>query len=144
MLFIVVHQAYELWFKQILHELALVDAIFAEESLDDRDIGRAVAALERIERILKLLIGQLDVLETMTPLDFLEFRDLLFPSSGFQSLQFRLIETGLGLRRGDRIGFDARPFDASLSARDRAPLPAAQRPPRPPHPAPEPARHGKH
>src|SRR3546814_12694729 len=61
---IVVHQAYELWFKQILHELALVDAIFAEESLDDRDIGRAVAALERIERILKLLIGQLDVLET--------------------------------------------------------------------------------
>src|SRR3546814_637330 len=65
MLFIVVHQAYELWFKQILHELALVDAIFAEESLDDRDIGRAVAALERIERILKLLIGQLDVLETI-------------------------------------------------------------------------------
>src|SRR3546814_15653096 len=69
MLFIVVHQAYELWFKQILHELALVDAIFAEESLDDRDIGRAVAALERIERILKLLIGQLDVLEAMTPLE---------------------------------------------------------------------------
>lgn len=129
MLFIVVHQAYELWFKQILHELALVDAVFAEESLDDRDIGRVVAALERIERILKLLIGQLDVLETMTPLDFLEFRDLLFPSSGFQSLQFRLIETGLGLRRSDRIGFDARPFDASLSAGDRAALQAAERRP---------------
>lgn len=127
MLFIVVHQAYELWFKQILHELARIDAIFAEASVDDRDIGRAVAALERIELILKLLIGQLDVLETMTPLDFLEFRDLLFPSSGFQSLQFRLIETGLGLRRGDRVGFEARPFDARLSEADRAALQAAER-----------------
>jgi len=129
MLFIIVHQAYELWFKQILHELALIDGIFAADSLDDRDIGRVVAALERIERILKLLIGQLDVLETMTPLDFLEFRDLLFPSSGFQSLQFRLIETGLGLRRGDRIGFEARPFDARLSEADRAKLQAAERQP---------------
>jgi len=122
MLFIVVHQAYELWFKQILHELGRIDTIFAAGSLDDRDIGRAVAGLERIERIVKLLIGQLDVLETMTPLDFLEFRDLLFPSSGFQSLQFRLIETGLGLRRADRVGFEAKPFDARLSASDRAAL----------------------
>ena len=129
MLFIVVHQAYELWFKQILHEMARIDAIFAAESLDDRDIGRAVAALERIERIFKLLIGQLDVLETMTPLDFLEFRDLLFPSSGFQSLQFRLIEMGLGLRRQDRIGFEARPFDARLSESDRATLRAAEQHP---------------
>jgi tryptophan 2,3-dioxygenase len=129
MLFIIVHQAYELWFKQILHELARVDAIFAGEGLDDRDIGRAAAALERIERILKLLIGQLDVLETMTPLDFLEFRDLLFPSSGFQSLQFRLIEVGLGLRRRDRAGFEARPFDASLNAADRATLAAAEQRP---------------
>ncbi|MGF1592136.1 MAG: tryptophan 2,3-dioxygenase family protein [Kiloniellaceae bacterium] len=126
MLFIVVHQAYELWFKQILHELARIDAVFAAESLDDRDIGRAVAGLERIERILKLLIGQLDVLETMTPLDFLEFRDLLFPSSGFQSLQFRLIEVGLGLRRADRIGFEAQPYDARLAAGDRAALQAAE------------------
>ena len=129
MLFIVVHQAYELWFKQILHELARIDAIFANASLDDRDIGRAVAALERIERILKLLIGQLDILETMTPLDFLEFRDLLFPSSGFQSLQFRLIETALGLRRGDRVGFEARPFDARLSEADRTALQEAERRP---------------
>jgi tryptophan 2,3-dioxygenase len=129
MLFIVVHQAYELWFKQILHELARIDAIFAAASLDDRDIGRAVAALERIERILKLLIGQLDILETMTPLDFLEFRDLLFPSSGFQSLQFRLIEIGLGLRRADRVGFEARPFDARLSEADRAALQIAEKRP---------------
>jgi len=129
MLFIIVHQAYELWFKQILHELALIDGIFARDSLDDRDVGRVVAALERIERILKLLIGQLDVLETMTPLDFLEFRDLLFPSSGFQSRQFRLIEIGLGLRRGDRIGFEARPYDARLNDADRAVIEAAERRP---------------
>ncbi|WP_193369176.1 tryptophan 2,3-dioxygenase family protein [Pelagibius marinus] len=129
MLFIVVHQAYELWFKQILHEMTRIDAIFAAENLDDRDIGRAVAALERIERVLKLLIAQLDVLETMTPLDFLEFRDLLFPSSGFQSLQFRLIEMGLGLRRQDRIGFEAKPFDARLSEADRAKLREAEKRP---------------
>ncbi|MEQ8356921.1 MAG: tryptophan 2,3-dioxygenase family protein [Kiloniellaceae bacterium] len=126
MLFIVVHQAYELWFKQILHELARVDGIFDSDSLDDRDIGRAVAALERIEQILKLLVAQLDVLETMTPQDFLEFRDLLFPSSGFQSLQFRLIEVGLGLRRGDRVNFEARPFDARLDEADRATLRSAE------------------
>ncbi len=126
LLFIIVHQAYELWFKQILHEMDRIDAIFAAAHLDDRDIGRAVAALERIEQILKLLIAQLDVLETMTPLDFLEFRDLLFPSSGFQSLQFRLIEVGLGLRRSDRIGFEAKPYDARLSAADRAILQAAE------------------
>ncbi len=129
MLFIIVHQTYELWFKQILHELARVDAIFADEGLDDRDIGRAVAALERVERILKLLPGHLDVLETMTPLDFLEFRDLLFPSSGFQSLQFRLIETGLGLRREDRLRFEAKPFDARLNQADREKLQAFEQRP---------------
>ncbi len=118
-LFIIVHQAYELWFKQILHEMGRIDSIFAAENLDDRDIGRAVAALERIERILKLLISQFDVLETMTPLDFLEFRDLLYPSSGFQSLQFRLVEIGLGLRREDRVGFEAKPFAARLNNADR-------------------------
>lgn len=126
LLFIIVHQAYELWFKQILHELALIDGIFASENVDDRDIGRAVAALQRIERILKLVIGQLDVLETMTPQDFLEFRDLLFPSSGFQSLQFRLIEIGLGLRRDDRVTPDDKPYDSRLSEADRLRVQAAE------------------
>lgn len=126
LLFIIVHQAYELWFKQILHELALLDRVFASEQVDDRDIGKAVATLARIEKILKLLIGQLDVLETMTPLDFMEFRDLLIPSSGFQSLQFRLIEIGLGLRREDRVGFEAKPFDARLSEADRETLRALE------------------
>jgi len=126
MLFIIVHQTYELWFKQILHELARIDSIFASDRLDDREIGRLVAALERIERILKLLVSQLDVLETMTPLDFLEFRDLLFPSSGFQSLQFRLIEVRLGLRRADRLDFEAKAFDTRLSEKDRGVLRAAE------------------
>ncbi len=98
MLFIVVHQAYELWFKQILHELDSVLDLFRQDSVDERSIGVAVARLQRIAEIQKLLIDQLHILETMTPLDFLDFRDLLVPASGFQSVQFRLIEKKLGLR----------------------------------------------
>ncbi len=119
MLFIIVHQAYELWFKQILHELDRIQALFGQEIVDDREIGQIVHGLRRIVAIQGLLVQQLDVLETMTPLDFLEFRDLLFPSSGFQSRQFRLIETRLGLRAQDRLQFDRRPFDARLTEADR-------------------------
>ena len=119
MLFIIVHQAYELWFKQILHELDRIQGLFGQEIVDDREIGQIVRGLRRIVAVQGLLIQQLDVLETMTPLDFLEFRDLLFPSSGFQSLQFRLIETRLGLRPEDRLQFDRRPFDARLTEADR-------------------------
>ena len=126
MLFIIVHQAYELWFKQVLFELDAVQEIFAGDIVEERAVGQAVSGLGRIAGILKLVIGQLDVLETMTPLDFLDFRDLLFPSSGFQSLQFRLIETRLGLRREDRLTFDKLPFDARLNAADRARLNAVE------------------
>jgi tryptophan 2,3-dioxygenase len=97
MLFIIVHQAYELWFKQILHELDRVEADFGTIPVSDDAMARIVHGLDRIHEILKLLVAQLDVLETMTPFDFLDFRDLLMPASGFQSLQFRLIETRLGL-----------------------------------------------
>src|SRR5215831_14355700 len=82
MLFIIVHQAYELWFKQTLHELDRVQADFGGEVVEDEYLGRIVRGLERINEILKLLIQQLEVLETMTPLDFLDFRDFLFPASG--------------------------------------------------------------
>src|SRR5215470_4039776 len=99
MLFIVVHQAYELWFKQILHELDSVLALFRADSVDERSIGTAVSRLDRIVEIQKLLVDQLRVLETMTPLDFLDFRDMLVPASGFESVQFRLIENKLGLAR---------------------------------------------
>ena len=122
MLFIVVHQAYELWFRQILHELDRIQADFERNPLADEHLGRIVHGLDRINEILKLLIQQLDVLETMTPLDFLDFRDLLMPASGFQSMQFRAIETRLGLKREGRLLFDERAFDDRLSAADRARL----------------------
>src|SRR5262249_6862678 len=102
MLFIIVHQTYELWFKQILHELDRIQLDFGGDVVEDEYLGRIVHGLERINEILKLLIQQLEVLETMTPLDFLDFRDFLFPASGFQSGQFRLIEIRLGLARGAR------------------------------------------
>jgi len=116
MLFIVVHQAYELWFKQILHELDSVMALFRHDSVDERSVGVAVARLERVVEIQKVLLDQLRVLETMTPLDFLEFRDLLVPASGFQSVQFRLIENRLGLRRNARVPLERSPASARMSS----------------------------
>jgi tryptophan 2,3-dioxygenase len=98
MLFIIVHQVYELWFKQILHELASIIDLFNKELVDERSIGIAESRLSRIVEIQKLLIEQIRVMETMTPLDFLDFRKVLFPASGFQSFQFRLLETLLGLK----------------------------------------------
>ncbi len=126
MLFIIVHQAYELWFKQILFELERVQATFSGPEVDDRSLGQVVQSLGRVVEIQKLLLQQLDVLETMTPLDFLDFRDLLFPASGFQSVQFRLLETCLGLRRKDRLNLDERPYDARLPEADRKRLQEAE------------------
>jgi tryptophan 2,3-dioxygenase len=94
MLFIVVHQVYELWFKQILHELDRL-----QELLDADDGARARHTLNRVLRILKVLVHQLDILETMTPLEFLTFRDRLDSGSGFQSWQFRGFEFALGQKR---------------------------------------------
>ena len=89
MLFIITHQAYELWFKQIIHELGSVHQMFQNDNVDEKNIGTAIGRLERVEEILKLLIQQIGIMETMTPLDFLDFRAYLFPASGFQSFQFR-------------------------------------------------------
>jgi Tryptophan 2,3-dioxygenase (vermilion) len=115
LLFIITHQAYELWFKQILFELDSVLSTFQKPTIAETEMGMASARLERIVAILKLIIGQIDVLETMTPLDFLDFRDMLYPASGFQSYQWRLIETKLGLRVADRLAYNASPFHKSLS-----------------------------
>jgi tryptophan 2,3-dioxygenase len=93
MLFIVVHQVYELWFKEILHELDHL-----QQLLDQGRTPPALHTLKRILTILKVLVSQLDVLETMTPLDFLSFRDRLQSGSGFQSHQFRALEFTLGLK----------------------------------------------
>lgn len=106
MLFIIVHQAYELWFKQILHEIDSINQMFTDDTVDEKSIGIAASRLGRITEIQKLLIEQLRVLETMTPLDFLEFRDFLIPASGFQSFQFRLIENKLGLSDDKRIQYN--------------------------------------
>lgn len=105
MLFIITHQAYELWFKQIIHELNSVLGLFKSEQVDERKIGTAVSRLNRVETILKLLVEQIGIMETMTPLDFLDFRNYLFPASGFQSFQFRAVECLLGLPEKQRITY---------------------------------------
>jgi len=104
MLFIIVHQAYELWFKQILFELEFIKDVFKKDKIDDNseDLNLVRHRLRRVVSILELLNHQVGLIDTMTPLDFLEFRNLLTPSSGFQSLQFRLVESTLGLSMDTR------------------------------------------
>src|ERR1700739_4026309 len=89
-------------------------------------MDRCAHSLTQAHEILKLLVGELAVLETMTPADFLDFRDYLFPASGFQSVQFRLIETRLGLPEGARIQFDGEAVEKRLSVSDRTKLAAAR------------------
>jgi tryptophan 2,3-dioxygenase len=120
MLFIIVHQAYELWFKQILHEVGSIIDLFRDEKMDDRNMGVVVARLRRVTEIQRVLNAQLGIIETMTALDFLDFRDHLLPASGFQSVQFRIIETSLGLRHGDRTAFSQDAYRSRLSEGDRA------------------------
>ena len=120
MLFIITHQAYELWFKQILHELDSVIDVFDDPVVEDKKMGRVIHRLSRIKSIQRLLINQIDVIETMTPLDFLEFRDLLVPASGFQSTQFKEIEIKLGIKREHRIPADCEFFKSRLKAPDLA------------------------
>lgn len=106
MLFIIIHQAYELWFKQILHELTIVRQVFSQDNIQNSspDIYNSVHRLKRVANILDLAVIQMSVLETMTPLDFLDFRELLCPASGFQSVQFKIIEAALGLTYDARHG----------------------------------------
>ena len=93
LLFITVHQAYELWFKQILHEIDAAIVLMKEDRA-----GEAAQAMRRVVEIEKLLIAQIHILETMSPARFLGFRDELNPASGFQSMQFREIEFSSGLK----------------------------------------------
>ncbi|MCL4869831.1 MAG: tryptophan 2,3-dioxygenase [Anaerolineae bacterium] len=93
MLFIVIHQAYELWFKLILHEVEKALGL-----MQRRQILPARHFLHRVGEIMKLLVQQIHILETMTPADFLQFRDRLEPASGFQSVQFREVEFAMGLK----------------------------------------------
>jgi tryptophan 2,3-dioxygenase len=106
MLFIVIHQAYELWFKQLLYETESVIRILQQPSLNDNspELQTIVHRLSRCTTILKVLVHQIDIMETMTPMDFLEFRDRLRPASGFQSWQFKALEARLGLKYENRFG----------------------------------------
>jgi tryptophan 2,3-dioxygenase len=110
LLFITVHQAYELWFKQILHEIDAANLLMKENRA-----GEAALALRRVVEIEKLLVNQIHILETMSPVRFLGFRDELNPASGFQSMQFREIEFSSGLK-DERI---LREFAADDFARER-------------------------
>lgn len=106
MLFIVIHQAYELWFKQLLAETDSVIGILSQPALNDNspELQTIVHRLSRCATILKVLVHQIDIMETMTPMDFLDFRDKLRPASGFQSWQFKLLEAKLGLKYEHRFG----------------------------------------
>ena len=99
-LFIIIHQVYELWFKQILHELK-----HAQRALDEDRRPAALKTLKRVLTILKVAVGQVDILETMTPIEFGSFRSRLESSSGFQSVQFRELEMRLGYRSLARAHF---------------------------------------
>ena len=98
-LFIIIHQVYELWFKQILHEMQRL-----EECLEQNRTPKVLHALYRIRTILKTLVAQVDILETMSPLSFASFRTRLETASGFQSFQFRCVETILGKRNKKVFG----------------------------------------
>jgi tryptophan 2,3-dioxygenase len=106
MLFIIIHQTYELWFKQLHHEVDSVLVIMKKPSLNDNspELQTVVHRLNRAVTILRVLVHQIDILETMTPMDFLDFRDMLRPASGFQSWQFKELEAKLGLKFEHRYG----------------------------------------
>jgi tryptophan 2,3-dioxygenase len=108
MLFIIIHQAYELWFKQVIYELKSIHGIFSKQSINDNspDLYKVVHRLKRITTILDVAVHQISIMETMTPLDFLDFRNLLRPASGFQSIQFKIVEAMLGLKLEHRFGRD--------------------------------------
>ena len=99
-LFIVIHQVYELWFKLLLHEFEKIKRDFSRN-----DLYGAIATFQRCRTVMKTLVGQLDILETMTPMSFASFRPRRETASGFQSVQFRELEFSLGYKRPETLGF---------------------------------------
>ena len=98
LLFITIHQVYELWFKQVLHEIDLLQSSLAENAYPT-----VMSTFKRVLTILKILVAQVDILETMTPVSFQSFRSRLDAASGFQSLQFREVEFALGVRKAGML-----------------------------------------
>ena len=118
-LFIVIHQTYELWFKLILHELDSVREIMNKPFVPSTELSVVNARLERVVTIQQILVDQIQIMETMTSVDFMEFRDFLVPASGFQSLQFRLIEATLGIKPEHRMEIEKQFFNSRLKPEDR-------------------------
>ena len=114
MLFIVIHQTYELWFKQLLHEVDRVCAL-----LEGDHLFRSIQTFRRMRTIMKTLVQQLDILETMTPLSFASFRDRLDSASGFQSTQFRELEFVLGYKRAKALWHLDESWPGTERARER-------------------------
>lgn len=119
MLFIIIHQNYELWFKQVLFEINSIQDIFSMPEVSEYQLGIINHRLKRVNKIFNLLVDQIAIIETMTPQSFLEFRDLLVPASGFQSLQFRLLETSLGIRSKDRGLTEQKFFNSRLKENEK-------------------------
>jgi tryptophan 2,3-dioxygenase len=122
MMFVILHQTYELWFKLMLFELDRIQGVLSARTVADADLRLLSAGLSRSVNIMELLIRQLAIMETMTPLDFLDFRHVFRSASGFQSLQFRELEVRLGLRPEERVGYDGKSFENFLPEEDRAAL----------------------
>jgi tryptophan 2,3-dioxygenase len=122
MMFVVLHQTYELWFKLILFELDRIQKVFGQKTVADQSLRLVAGSLTRTTAILRLLVGQLDIMETMTPLDFLDFRHVFRSASGFQSMQFRELEVRLGLQHEARVGYDGKSYESFLPVEDRAHL----------------------
>lgn len=124
LLFIIVHQAYELWFKQILHELSSVMDFF-RQGVPENTLLIILERLNRITDIQKLLIQQMRIVETMTAMEFLSFRNYLNPGSGFQSLQFRLFENKLGLHPDNRINYNSTDYTQYFKTQNQTVLEAS-------------------
>ncbi len=126
MLFIVIHQTYELWFKQILFEIGSIKELFSTVPMPSTALSTINARLTRVIEILRVLVDQIRIIETMSSLDFLDFRDDLLPASGFQSLQFRLLETHLGIKSEHRMQVEKQFFQSRLTEADRRVLALAE------------------
>ena len=114
MLFIVIHQVYELWFKLLLHEFEKIG-----RDLSGNELFRAIAGFKRVRTVMKTLVGQLDILETMTPMSFSGFRERLDTASGFQSVQFRELEFVLGQKRSEILNAHAQGSPARTALEKR-------------------------
>lgn len=124
--FIIVHQVFELWFKLVLHELSRARDILGRldprgpaPTVSERDIPKATAAIDRVNEILRIATDGFRVMETMNPMNFLDFRDMLIPSSGFQSVQFRELEILAGLPESERMDFEGLPYASKLTGDER-------------------------